>query len=166
MTKSETLKQLAAASNEARLASLNQQIEHLRQAKLTSAEELAALLEPLAQAMAALTDETRASLAQGQQHSKQQSEEFKVQLEAAITSWRNATQVAERAAERLDQVAWRMERRHYLLAVLTGVVTGLLASAFWLWLAPAPVVQNSLDATAVAELLRPEIAALKPRKGK
>ncbi|WP_229261724.1 mobilization protein [Duganella margarita] len=116
--------------------------------------------------MAALTDETRASLAQGQQHSKEQNEQFKAQAEAAVKSWRNATQAAERAAERLEQAAWRMELRHYLLAVLTGVMTGLLASAFWLWLAPAPVVQNSLDAKAVAELLRSEIAALKPSRGK
>src|SRR5471032_1594939 len=52
MTKSETVRQLAAASNAAWMEALNQQIESLRQAKLTSVEELATLLEPLAQAMA------------------------------------------------------------------------------------------------------------------
>src|SRR5471032_74664 len=166
MTKSETVRQLAAASNAARVEALNQQIEGLRQAKLTSAEELAALLEPLAQAMAALTDETRLSLAQIEQHSREQSEQFRAQVETAITSWRNATRAAEKAAERLDQAVQRMEVSHYLLAILTGLVTGILASVFWLWLAPAPTVQYTLDAKAVAELLRPEIVALKPRKGK
>ena len=166
MTKSETVRQLAAASNAARMEALNQQIESLRQAKLRSAEELATLLEPLAQAMAALTDETRASLEQIGQHSREQGEQFRVQVETAITSWRNATIAAEKAAERLDKAGQRMEVGHYLLAVLTGAVAGMLASVFWLWLAPAPAIQNTLDAKAVAELLRPEIAALKPRKGK
>jgi predicted membrane metal-binding protein len=87
MTKSETLKQLAAASNEARLDKLNQQIERLREAKLTSAEELATLLEPLAQAMAALTDETRASLEQVQEYNKEQSKQFLKQLENVTTAW-------------------------------------------------------------------------------
>jgi malate synthase len=58
MTKSETMKQLAAASNAGRLDDLGQRIETLRSARIESAEQLAAMLEPLAQAMAALTDET------------------------------------------------------------------------------------------------------------
>ncbi|MQA21163.1 hypothetical protein [Rugamonas rivuli] len=62
---------LAAASNVARIDALSQQVERLRQTKLSSAEELAAILEPLAQAMAALTDETRASLVQSNQRSLQ-----------------------------------------------------------------------------------------------
>ena len=44
-------------------------------------------------------------------------------------------------------------------------MTALLVSAFWLWLAP-PTVQNHLDAKAVAEMLRPEIAPAKPSRGK
>jgi hypothetical protein len=35
-----------------------------------------------------------------------------------------------------------------------------------LWLAPAPIIENVLDAKAVAELLKAEIAPQKPRKGK
>ncbi|WP_229258913.1 IncQ-type mobilization protein MobB [Duganella flavida] len=166
MTKSETVKQLAAASNEARLASLNQQIERLREAKLASAEELATLLEPLAQAMAALTDETRVSLEQIEQHGKEQSKQFLMQLETAIKTWHSATKAAQLAAERLEAAGQRMEISHYLLAVMTGMVTGLLVSAFLLWRAPAPIMQNVLDAKEVAELLRPEIAMQKPRKGK
>ena len=48
MSKSETMKQLAAASNAAGLAELGKQIETVRQAKLESAEQLASTLEPLA----------------------------------------------------------------------------------------------------------------------
>ena len=166
MKKTETMRQLAAASNAARVEALNQQIEGLRQAKLTSAEELASILEPLAQAMAALTDETRTSLEQIEQRSREQGEQLRSQTETAITSWNQAAKAAQQAAERLDEAGRRVELNHYLLAILTGVMTGLLASAFWLWLAPAPKVQNVLDAKAVAELLRPEIVALKPRRGK
>jgi hypothetical protein len=49
--------------------------------------------------------------------------------------------------------------------VLTGMMTATLVTAFWLWLAP-PIVQNHLDAKAVAEYLRPGIVAVKPSKGK
>lgn len=166
MTKSETLKQLAAASNEARLASLNQQIEHLREAKLASAEELAALLEPLAQAMAALTDETRASLEQVQEYNQEQSKQFLKQLENMTTAWHSAATAAQKAAHRLEAAGNRLEVAHYLLAAVIGIVTGLLASAFLLWRAPAPIIENVLDAKAVAELLKAEIAPQKLRKGK
>jgi chromosome segregation ATPase len=166
MTKSETLKQLAAASNEARLASLNQQIERLREAKLTSAEELATLLEPLAQAMAALTDETRTSLEQVQEYNQEQSKQFFKQLENMTTAWHSAATAAQQAAHRLEAAGRRLEVSHYLLATVIGIVTGLLVSAFLLWRAPAPIIENLLDAKAVAELLKAEIAPQKPRKGK
>jgi membrane-associated phospholipid phosphatase len=59
-----------------------------------------------------------------------------------------------------------MEWRHYALAVMTGLITAALVSAFWLWLAP-PTVQNQLDPKAVAEYLQPAvIEALKHSKGK
>jgi hypothetical protein len=59
-----------------------------------------------------------------------------------------------------------MELSHYLLAAVIGTMTGLVVSAFLLWLAPAPIFQNVLDAKAVAELLKPETSAQKPHKGK
>lgn len=166
MTKSETLKQLAAASNEARLAALNQQIDQLREAKLSSAEELAALLEPLAQAMAALTDETRASLEQIQVRSEEQSTQFFRQMADVTTAWHSAATAAQQAAQQLEAAGRRLELSHYLLAGVIGIVTGLLVSAFLLWRAPAPVIENVVDAKALAELLKPEIAAQRPRKGK
>jgi hypothetical protein len=83
MTKSETMKQLAAASNAARLDDLGQRIETLRSARIENAEHLALMLEPLAQAMAALTDETRLTLEAVEHRSREQGERFKSQVDAA-----------------------------------------------------------------------------------
>src|ERR1051325_5584220 len=62
MSKAETLRQYAEGSTAARVAALVSQVETLRQAKHQSVEELAAALEPIAQAMAKLTDDTQAAL--------------------------------------------------------------------------------------------------------
>lgn len=166
MSKTETLRQSAAASNEKRIERLANQIESLRQAKLQSAEDLAATLEPLAQAMAALADETRQTLAEIDRKSREQGETFSAQVSAAAKEWKAAATEAQKAAEALNQAGQRMEWRHYGLAVVTGLITAVLVSGFWLWLAP-PTVQNMLDARAVAEYLKPAvIEALKPSRGR
>ncbi|MGZ5199716.1 MAG: IncQ-type mobilization protein MobB [Telluria sp.] len=165
MTKSEITRQLAAASNAARVADMGRQIEALRQARLESAEQLATMLEPLAQAMAALTDETRETLAEIAQRGKEQGERFQAQLEAANKASRLAAMEAQAAARSIQEAGRRMDLTHYLLALATGLVTAMLVSAFWLWLAP-PSVKNQLDPQAVAEYLRPAIEAVKRSKGK
>lgn len=166
MSKTETLRQSAAASNETRLERLASQIETVRQSRHQSAEELAATLEPLAQAMAALAEETRQTLTEIDRKSREQGEQFSRQIETAAASWRTAAQEAQTAADRLNQAGARMEWQHYGLAVMTGLITAALVSAFWLWLAP-PTVQNQLDPKAVAEYLKPAvISALKPLKGR
>ena len=159
MSKTETLRQSAAASNATRVEHLATQIESLRQAKHQSAEELAQTLEPLAQALAALTDETRQTLAEIDR---------KRQLSESVKGYKEAAAEASQAADSLNQAGQRMEWRHYALALLTGLVTAALVSGFWLWLAPPTVtVQNQLDAKAVADHLKPAvIEALKPSKGK
>ncbi|MFC0166833.1 IncQ-type mobilization protein MobB [Pseudoduganella danionis] len=166
MTKSEMARQLASASNASRLNALNQQIEALRQAKISSAEQLAQIIEPLAQAMATLTDETRDSLAKTSQYNQTQSEQFAKQVEETIQAWQSAAAAAERAAQRMERAGRQMEIIHYLMVMVAGVMSGLLASALWLWLAPAPVIQNTLDPKEIAQLLKPEIAAQLQRKGK
>ena len=168
MSKTETLRQSAAASNATRVEHLATQIESLRQAKHQSAEELAQTLEPLAQALAALTDETRQTLAEIDRKSREQGEAFKRQLSESVKGYKEAAAQASQAADSLNQAGQRMEWRHYALALLTGLVTAALVSGFWLWLAPPTVtVQNQLDAKAVADHLKPAvIEALKPSKGK
>ena len=166
MSKTETLRQSAAASNETRLEHLAVQIESLRQTKHQSAEDLAATLEPLAQAMATLADETRQTLAEIDRKSREQDEKFSGQINTAAKEWMAAAAEAQKAAASLNQAGQRMEWRHYGLAVVTGLVTAALVSGFWLWLAP-PKVQNMLDAQAVAEYLKPAvIEALKPSRGR
>ena len=165
MSKTETLRQSAAASNATRVEHLATQIESLRQAKHQSAEELAQTLEPLAQALA---DETRQTLAEIDRKSREQGEAFKRQLSESVKGYKEAAAEASQAADSLNQAGQRMEWRHYALALLTGLVTAALVSGFWLWLAPPTVtVQNQLDAKAVADHLKPAvIEALKPSKGK
>jgi hypothetical protein len=154
MSKTETLRQSAAASNERRLEYLANQTELLRVAKLHSAEKLAETLEPLAQAMAALTDETRQTLAEIDRKSWEHSEQFSRQINAAVQHWKDAAAAAQQAADSLNQAGQRMAWRHYALAALTGALTAALVSVFWLWLKP-PIIQNMLDSQAVAEHLRP-----------
>ncbi len=166
MSKTETLRQSAAASNATRVEHLATQIESLRQAKHRSAEDLAAMLEPLAQAMAALTDETRQTLAEIDRKSREQGETFERQLSESATVYKEAAAAASQAAESLNQAGQRMGWTHYALTLLTGLITAALVSVFWLWLAP-PTVQNQLDPKAVADHLRPAvIEALRPSRGK
>lgn len=166
MTKSEILQQLAAASNAARLDDLGQRIEALRSARIESAEQLASILEPLAQAMAALTDETRDALAATDRQSRELGEQFRSEVQQATMELNKASTRAEQVAEYLQRVGHWTEWIHYLLTVATGVITALLVSAFWLWLAP-PTVESRLDAKAVADHLKPAvIEALKPSRGR
>ena len=166
MSKTETLRQSALATNETRLERLASQIETVRQTSYRSAEDLAATLEPLAQALAALTDETRQTLAEIDRKSREQGETFKRQLSESVKGYKEAAAQASQAADSLNQAGQRMEWRHYALALLTGLVTAVLVSVFWLWLAP-PTVQNQLDAKAVADHLKPAvIEALKPSRGR
>lgn len=160
MSKSETMKQLAAASNAARLTGLGQEIETLRTAKIASADQLASMLEPLAQAMAALTDETRETMSAIAQQGRDQGDQLRMQIDTASSAWSKASSEAQQVVQNLEGAARQTERRQYVLAMTTGLTTALLVSAFWLWLAP-PTVQNHLDAKAVADMLRPEIAPAK-----
>ena len=167
MSKTEILRQSAAASNETRLEHLAHQIQELSQAKAQSAEALATMLEPLAQAMAALTDETRQTLAEIDRKSREQGEKFSGQINAAAKEWKAAAAEAQKAAEALNEAGQRMEWRHYLLAALVGMVTAAAVTASWLWLAP-PTIQNqiTLDAQSVAEQIRGATAPAKPSRSK
>src|SRR5450756_133217 len=81
MKKTEGLQKLAAASREKQLQLLEDQIEAVKQAKPKSVEEFTAILEPLAQAMAALVEETRQTLANIDLKAKEQSETFSGQIQ-------------------------------------------------------------------------------------
>jgi ElaB/YqjD/DUF883 family membrane-anchored ribosome-binding protein len=137
-------------------------IMRLRQAR--NAEQIAAELEPLAQAMAALTDETRETLAEIERRSREQAENFTRQINEAAQAWKEAAAEARIAAESLDSAGQRMEWKVFALAGLIGLTTAVLVIACWLWLAPSPVIRNEINPEAVAEHLRPAIIdALKRR---
>ncbi|MDD4885337.1 MAG: IncQ-type mobilization protein MobB [Thiomonas sp.] len=167
MSKTETLRQSAAASNAKRLAHLAHQIETVRQAKHQSVEDLATVLEPLAQAMAALSDETRQTLMLIDRRSREQAEMFARQLQDEVRTFREITAAARKAANQMQQSTQGLRWRHYALALVTGLLTAGLVSGFWLWVAP-PKIQNTLnlDPQALAQDLAPAIAALKPSRNK
>ena len=166
MSKTDTLRQLSDAANATRVERLASQIESLRQAKHQSAEDLAAMLEPLAQAMAALADETRQTLAEIDRKSREQGETFKRQLSESVKSYKDAAAAASQAAESLHQAGQRMAWRHYLLAAQVGMVTAAAVTASWLFLAP-PSIQNQLDPQAVAgHRVLAVIEVLKSSKGR
>ena len=167
MSKTETLRQSAAASNAKRLAHLAQQIETVRQTKHQSVEDLASILEPLAQAMAALSDETRQTLMLIDRRSREQAEMFARQLQDEVRTFREITAAARKAANQMQQSTQGLRWRHYALALVTGLLTAGLVSGFWLWVAP-PKIQNTLnlDPQALAQDLAPAIAALKPSRSR
>ena len=160
MSKTETLRQSAAASNAIRAASLARQIESLRASKAQSAEDLAQQIEPLAQALAALTDETRRTLSEIERKSREQGETFKRQLSESVKGYKEAAAQASQAADRLNQAGRRMEWRHYGLTLAAGAVTGTVTAALvtlsWLYLAP-PKVYHQIDPAALATLLAPAL---------
>ena len=166
MSKTETLRQSALAANATRVEHLATQLETFRQAQYQSAEDLAAMLEPLAQALAALTDETRPTLIEIDRKTEKAASDFEKKISGTTQAWIDAATAADDAATALTKAAKRMEWTHYALTVGTALATAVLVSVFWLWLNP-PTVQNQLDAKAVAEYLKPAvIEALKPSRGK
>lgn len=167
MSKTETLRQSAAAKNEQRIEHLASQIQAVRTAKIQSAEDLATVLEPLAQAMAALTDETRQTLAEIDRRGRALDEKAGKQMRDAARTWTEAAERVQKSADSLDKAGRRIEWSHYLLSVMVAAITAVVVSGLWVLLAPAPVVRQTLDAQAVAELLKPAVTeALKPSKGR
>jgi hypothetical protein len=149
-----------------RLSELASQVQTVRDAKAQSAEELSALLEPLAQALAALSDDTARTLTEIDRKARETSTSFRLQLENATKDLNAATAQAQQAAAGLNRAANRLNWAHYFLAMAIGLSTAGLVSAFWLWLRP-PTIENLLDPKMVAEHLKPAvIEALKPSKGK
>jgi uncharacterized protein YukE len=175
MSKAEMLQQSAHARNTTRVEALAHQVQAVRQARLQSAEDLAAVVEPLTQALSMLSDETRSTLDEIDHRSRELGERFQAQLDAACQGMQNALQQTLSQATRHGTEPARpagrwLGRWHIGWAVATAVASGTLAavlvSAFWLWISP-PSIQNLLDPKAMALWLKPAvIEALKPSKGR
>jgi hypothetical protein len=177
MNKTEILRQSADASNAKHIEHMTQQIETLRQAKLQSAEELEALLGPLAQAMAALTDETRDALAQLAQQSTQQVAALQTQSQAVMKTWEQSPQLLLDAAEQLTQATdtltqnsahilhqatWRLGWKHYALTVGTGMLAALFTLGLWTWLSPKLVTPTLPSKSSATVLHKPFSTNSKP----
>ncbi|MDQ2694031.1 MAG: IncQ-type mobilization protein MobB [Pseudomonadota bacterium] len=160
MSKTEIVRRLddtAAQRQIARtIADLQRQIETLQPGRLVEElnqamreahsqhlDELAAQLEPLAQAMAALTDETRETL------SRIQDETARSQ-QAAAEQWRTMTSETAAAGRALEHTAQkltetvqdgrrailRVSQRVVLSSALTGflvALAGILGAGGWIW---------------------------------
>lgn len=163
MSKTEMLRQSAAASNEKRLAHLTHQIEAVRQAKAQSVEELAVRLEPLAQAMAALTDETYTTLQRIDQRTQEQAQAFSEQLQTEMLAFRQSMARARKAAADWEQAAQtgqrRLLRQMIAIGLWSSIVTAVLVSGLWRWVAPPIQTSVTLDTQAVANLLQPPLTA-------
>jgi uncharacterized protein YdiU (UPF0061 family) len=151
-------------------------IMKLRQAR--NVEQIAEELEPLAVSLATLADQAQASIKNMEAASLQQAREWNSQqlsaaneVEAAAKTVAQHVKALQQATASLKQTAGEVQQAQsgqlWTLATVAGVSAILaagLAIGLWLWLAPAPQAQNSLDAKAVAEYLKPAIVdALKRR---
>jgi hypothetical protein len=147
-------------------------IMRLRQA--WNPEQVAAEIEPLAQALASLADETTEVLSQLQASSQEQAATWSAQQRAAAEAWKQAAAEVGKAAKQAEAAATRMEAaasgQITTLASVAGVaaiLSAALAIGFWLLLAPTPEtpeVRNTLDPAAVAEILKPAIVDALRRK--
>ena len=151
-------------------------IMKIRQAR--NVEQIADELEPLARSLATLADQAQASIQNMEAAALQQAREWNSQqlsaanaVEAAAKTVAQHVKALQQATASLRQTAGEVQRAHrnqlWTLATVAGV-SAILAAALsiglWLWLAPAPEVQNQLDPKAVAEYLKPAILdALKRR---
>lgn len=133
------------------------------------AEDLAASIEPLAQSMAKLADDLREQIeslssgsalsaqawsqsqAQAAQAQAQAAEKRLQALSLAVQQLQQAAQTAQEAAQSARATGWRQ----WAAMLALGAITGALIAASWGWLhpSPPPVVQNVLDAPAVAQML-------------
>ena len=137
-------------------------IMKLRQAR--NVEQIADELEPLAVSLATLADQAQASIKSMEAAALQQAREWNSQQLSAA----NEVEAAAKNVAQYVKALQQAQRGQLLTLATVAGVSAILAAALsiglWLWLAPAPQVQNSLDAKAVAEYLRaPILDALKRR---
>ena len=151
-------------------------IMKIRQAR--NPEQIAEELEPLAVSLATLADQAQASIKNLEEASQRQGREWSEhQSRAASEVKQAAASVAEQvkglqqttaklqaAAQEIGQAQRGQFWTLAAVAAVSAILAGLLATASVLWLVPAPTVQNTLDAKAVAEHLRaPLLDAIKRR---
>lgn len=136
---------------------VRQSLMLMQQETSATAERMATAIEPLAQAMARLTDETRETFAQIEARSKEQAAAQKKATAEAHSAVLKASREATEAARRLEGSTSSLTMSHYVLAGLTGLLSAVLTTAFWLFLSP-PAIQNQISPEAIARMLWPAIS--------
>lgn len=112
-------------------------------------DDLAETIEPLAQAMASLSEETRETLTEFLSESMKQSEKFSDKQTKALSTWnkgaeemRGAAEDLVRASERAESAAKWWQWSLFGWALMASVLPMLLlVTASWIWLGPK-VVKN------------------------
>ena len=151
-------------------------IMKIRQAR--NPEQIAEELEPLAVSLATLADQAQSSIKaveeaiqrQGREWSEHQSRAASEVKQAAAhvaeqaKTLRQASAKLQAAAQEIEQAQRGQFWTLVIVALVSAILAGVLATASMRWLVPAPTVQNTLDPKAVAEHLRaPLLDALKRR---
>ena len=90
------------------------------------------MLEPLAQALASLSSEAARTLSEIEQLTRTASVDYQRQINAANDSLGRAVTATTRATNDLRRAASSLSWGHYGLAAVTGLVTAVLVSGFWL----------------------------------
>jgi len=164
MSKAEMLRQSAIEKNKANLDQLAEQVQTIRQAKAQSVEDLSAMLEPLAKALASLSSEAGQTLVQIEEATRTAGVNFERQVQLANDSLTTTITASSQATARLNKAAGNASWVHYGLTVTSGMGAAVLTIGFWLWLS-GPSVPPTVDSRAVAEALRPVlIEAMKTAK--
>ena len=158
------LRQSAIEKNKTNLEQLAEQVQTIRDAKAQSVEELSAMLEPLAKALASLSSDAAKTLVQIEEATRTAGVNFERQVKVANDSLEVAIRATSQATTVLQRAAGGLGWKHYGLTVVTGLLTAVLVSGFWLWFRP-PITDNRLDPNMVAEYLKPAmIEAMKTAK--
>lgn len=148
---------------------VQQSLMLMRQETSATAERMAIAIEPLAQAMARLTDETREALSQIEARSKEQIAAQKKSISESHSAAMKVSREATEAARRLEGSTSSLTMSHYGLAAMMGLLSAALTTAFWLFLSP-PTIQNQINPEAIARMLWPaisqQIAQQPPSAGK
>lgn len=138
------------------LAELQRQIEALQpqQQVQMALDELAVKVEPLAQAMVTLTEETRQTLAEIDRKSSEKMQKMQQQVEVAATAATAAAKEIETAARKAGRASKDMTWRLLLVAIFAGMMSAALTTGLLIWLLP-PQMQRPivLDSAAVAKMI-------------
>jgi hypothetical protein len=141
----------AADKRTAAAQALARQIETVRSLKAESTETLAAQIEPLALALAALCDETRRTLEQVERTARENQQQTAASWGTAAKSWgatiasfkiermelQAASERAAAAAQSLSKYRKSVTAKAWISAILTGALTAtLLLTAYVAWQPP------------------------------